>query len=457
MSAGAVMELPDADIFSDLRAREFARLDSQGQVYLDYTGSGLYAESHVTSHAELLRSTVFGNPHSESPASTRSTDVVTRARRAVLDFLDADPAEYTVCFTANASGALRLVGEAFPFASRSSFVLTTDNHNSVNGIREFARARGAAIVYLPIDHELRVVVLDRKPVLPEVNRFVPNLLAFPAQSNFSGVQYPLGLIDVARRQGYSVLLDAAAFVPTNRLSLREVHPDFVCISMYKMTGYPTGVGALVARRDTMRLLERPWFAGGTVEFASTQHNLHRLMTDSGAFEDGTPNFLDVAAVPAGLEMLRLVGMERIHDHVMALTARLLSRLQALRHPNGRARCRVYGPLTTDRRGATVAFNLLDANGGEEAYEDVERRAGEAGISLRGGCFCNPGASEAAFGIDREVARECLTAMQPGQFTPERFRQGLGGGPVGAVRASLGLASNRQDVDRLIEFLSDFSR
>src|SRR4051812_45806235 len=129
--------------FRALRAREFRRLDEQGQVYLDYTGSALYAESHVAAHAELLRGSLFGNPHSDSPASRASTDAVERARAAVLRFFDADPAEYAVIFTANASGALRLVGEAFPFAPGSRCVLSTDNHNSVNGIREFAARRGA--------------------------------------------------------------------------------------------------------------------------------------------------------------------------------------------------------------------------------------------------------------------------------------------------------------------------
>ena len=34
-------------------------------------------------------------------------------------------------------------GEAYPLHGGDRFLLTFDNHNSVNGIREFARARGA--------------------------------------------------------------------------------------------------------------------------------------------------------------------------------------------------------------------------------------------------------------------------------------------------------------------------
>ncbi|MEP7190488.1 MAG: hypothetical protein ABI901_14960 [Roseiflexaceae bacterium] len=49
-----------------LRATEYARLDQQGQVYLDYTGGGLYAESQLRDHIALLNRQVFGNPHSKN-------------------------------------------------------------------------------------------------------------------------------------------------------------------------------------------------------------------------------------------------------------------------------------------------------------------------------------------------------------------------------------------------------
>jgi molybdenum cofactor sulfurtransferase len=70
------------------------------------------------------------------------------ARSSVLSFFDAPPTEYTVIFTPNATGALRLVGEAFPFVQNSTFVLGTDSHNSINGIRQFALTKGAQLAYI---------------------------------------------------------------------------------------------------------------------------------------------------------------------------------------------------------------------------------------------------------------------------------------------------------------------
>ena len=65
----------------------------------------------------------------------------------MLSFFRAPPG-YTVVFTANATGALKLVGESFPFAEGGSYLLSADSHNSVHGIRQFAAARGAAVHYI---------------------------------------------------------------------------------------------------------------------------------------------------------------------------------------------------------------------------------------------------------------------------------------------------------------------
>ena len=140
-----------------LRATEFSYLDEGGHVYLDYAGAGLPPRAQLAAHAERIRGGVFGNPHSENPASAASTELVERARHAILAHFNAPPDEYAAIFTPNATGACRLVGEAYPFGPRTRLVLTQDNHNSVNGIREFARAHGAVTQYVPFGSpELRV-------------------------------------------------------------------------------------------------------------------------------------------------------------------------------------------------------------------------------------------------------------------------------------------------------------
>jgi selenocysteine lyase/cysteine desulfurase len=442
-------------VMQHLRAREFSRLDASGHAYLDYTGGGLYAESQIRAHADRLCAGVFGNPHSHNPASLASTHHIEHTRQRILEFFDADPAEYEVVFTLNASGALKLVGESYPFGPGSRYLLSVDNHNSVNGIREFAAARGATIDYIPLDAELRIRQAELERHLAQADPAKPNLFAYPAQSNFSGTKHPLEWVRLARSMGYDVLLDAAAYVPTSPLSLRETAPDFVSLSFYKMFGYPTGIGTLIARREALSRLRRPWFGGGTVRFVSAQNRLHLLQPTGEAFEDGTLNYLSIMAVAAGLDFLSEVGMARIGAHVMALTGLLLDGLQSLRHSNGAPLVDIYGPRTTRMRGGTVAFNVLTPNGREVDSKLVERRANEADISVRSGCFCNPGAAESAFEYAAVEAYQCFNLITPEAFTLQQFSTCMNEKPVGAVRASVGIASNEEDVSRLIELLGTF--
>jgi hypothetical protein len=182
---------PTTHVIDHLRLTEYARLDVNGQIYLDYTGGGLYAESQILRHHRLLSEHVFGNPHSTNPASLASTELVEHAREYILRFFNADPNEYIAIFAANASGALKIVGESYPFDSNSRYLLTFDNHNSVNGIREFAHARGANVTYIPVAlPDMRVDESFLTEQLARRRKSGHHLLAFPAQSNFSGVQHP---------------------------------------------------------------------------------------------------------------------------------------------------------------------------------------------------------------------------------------------------------------------------
>jgi selenocysteine lyase/cysteine desulfurase len=443
--------------FSELRAHEFRRLDAHGEAYLDYTGSALYPESAVRWHLDTLVRGVFGNPHSSHGPSRASTEAGESARRAILAFLDADPDEYTVCFTANASAAVKLVAESFPFAPGCGLVLTADNHNSVNGIREFAARAGAPVTYVPLDADLRLA--HAEAVL--IASGAPGLFAFPAQSNFSGVRHPLPLVSFARGRGFDVLLDAAAFVPSHPISLREVPADFVAISLYKIIGYPTGVGALVARRDALARLARPWFAGGTVEYVSVGRPTFARRAGADAFEDGTADFLALSAVPPGLGFLTTVGVPRVSAHVRYLMRRLLEGVSALRHGNGRPVVRTYGPsgagavgLASDQ-GGTLALNVLTPEGLPVPCATVEARAAAARVSLRAGCFCNPGAAETAFGWPDDAAAQCY-ARARAAFSPGAFAQCLGPGrAAGALRLSAGLATNTADIDRAIDVIAAF--
>ena len=159
---------------------------------------------------------------------------------------------------------------------------------------------------------------------------------------------------------------------------------------------------MLARREALAKLERPWFSGGTIVAAFVQREWHQSAPGAAHFEDGTVNFLNLPAVEIGLRLLERVGIETIHARVEALASALLDALGSLRHSDGAPAATIYGPSGFERRGATIAFNFLHPDGRVVDERYVDRVARQRNISLRTGCFCNPGAGEVAFTISRET-------------------------------------------------------
>ena len=445
-------------VLDDLRASDYGRLDRLGQVFLDYTGGALYADSQIRDIAELLKGGVFGNPHSVSPASSAATALVEETRESVLRYFNAPPDEYVAIFTANATGAIKLVGEAYPFQAGDRYLLSFDNHNSINGVREFARAHGADVTYVRVvPPDLRLDEAQLRAELDRPKEGGHNLFSYPSQSNFSGVQHPMEWTSYAHERGWDVMQDCAAFAPSNRLDLAEVLPDFVPLSFYKMFGYPTGVGCLLARKSALAKLVRPWFAGGTITIASVQAEKHFLAEGEQAFEEGTLNYLNIPAAGIGLRHIEAIGIDTIHNRVTCLTAWLLESLLALRHSSGAPLVRVYGPTTMEARGGTVTLNFYDPKDNLIDHRRIDELAGRARISLRTGCFCNPGAGELAHGLTEE---DMALAFENGErMTFEQFMTVLedrDGKRPGAVRISMGLASNFADVYKFWEFARSFT-
>jgi len=435
----------------ELRARDYARIDRNGEVYLDYTGGSLYAESQLKKHLELLGDDVLGNPHSTNPTSQRSTRRVEEARQRVLRYFNASD-DYFCVFTANASGALKIVGESYPFAPGKRFVLSFDNHNSVNGLREFARSKGAETHYVPLDIEdLAISERELKRQLEHGRSSQPGeagLFAFPAQSNVSGVKHPLEYVAYAQERGWDVLLDAAAFVPTNRLDLSQVKPDYVSLSFYKMFGYPTGIGALLIRRKAFEKLQKPWFAGGTVQLVSVLADRHFLNSNHEKFEDGTLDYLGLPAISIGLDHLERVGLQKIASRIQCLAGWLREELTDLRHSNGAPVVRVFGPEDPARRGGTVLLNFYAPDGTTIPFDSIEKQANVRRISIRTGCFCNPGIDEVNHCLSSEELARYFSSRQSGTYVD--MIQFLGK-LRGAVRISLGIASNFADVEAFVDF------
>ncbi|KAI9457536.1 PLP-dependent transferase [Russula earlei] len=428
-----------------LRRSEYARL-APDETYVDYMGGALYPASLISVHADFLQTAVLGNTHSESPSSKLSAALTATARAAVLSFFNAPPGS-TVIFTANASAALKLVGEAFPFTPGAAFILPEDAHNSVHGIREFAKAKGAPIVYLSSPPQGGVRI---KEVFSLIDKHrprsgTPALFAYTGQSNITNSKPPLVVLAHAAGRGFTTLLDAAALAPTTPIDLTNTPVD----AGRRALVLAPGIGAWLREK-------RPWFAGGTVEVVQVPGTaVGRTAAIDEAFEDGTLNYTLLPAVTTGLRLLGAY-LPALPARIAALSAACARLLEDIRWPqSGAPAVRVLSRVSgappepgeaVQGAGGVVSCLMFDERGDPIPLSRVASHAAANGIALRTGCMCNPGGAATLLSLGSLMA---VLGHGDANHPPTlRALEEAAGRELGVVRISFGLASCWTDVWRV---------
>ncbi|KAK0746062.1 pyridoxal phosphate-dependent transferase [Schizothecium vesticola] len=459
----------------EIREEEYPHM-SNG-VYLDHSGTTIYARSLITRVAHKLTTNLYGNPHSANEPAHHSGSMVDNVRLQALHFLGADPAHFDLIFVANATAAIKLVGDAFRDLAEQTpgkrfwYGYHTEAHTSLVGVRELAGRENH--VCFRTDASVSSWLTPTTPLSPQGL----GLFAYPGQSNLTGRRLPLTWPSLVRsaphlRANTYTLLDAAALAVTAPLASAfsdpAAAPDFTCLSFHKVFGYPD-LGALVVRRASGHILTlRRYFGGGTVHMVSTGPNAWHLSKGvpaapdgdvplHDALEDGTLPFHSILALGEAIDVHRELfgGMDAVGRHTAALARRMHDGITGLRHPSGRAACKVYadGEAFGDpaQQGATVAFNVVRADGTFVSYAEVERRANERGVYVRSGGVCCPGGVFSALGYeDWQMGR----ARSAGHHCGNERIGVIHDLPTGIVRASLGAMSTAREVDVLVAFLED---
>jgi molybdenum cofactor sulfurtransferase len=406
-----------------------------------------------------LTSNLYGNPHSESPASWLATKRVEEARLAVLGYFKANPDDFDVVFTANATAAIKLVSDCFRDQS-FWYGYHKDCHNSLVGVREVATAGSRCFTSSAEVEEW----IEQGPSLSSPGL---KLFAYPAQSNMTGYRPPYHwcrqVADRDSQQSTFVLLDAASYLTSARLDLSNADqaPDFVAMSFYKIFGYPDLGALLVKKTARSTLAQRKYFAGGTVDMVTViggdfhafkRSNIHDFL------EDGTVPFHNIVALKHAISLhARLFGSgNNISMHTAYLSKLGYDELSQLRHANGQSVIEVhkdpqatYGDPTT--QGPIIAFSVKHSDGTVLGRSHFEELAIECGLQLRTGGVCNPGGIASMLQLKKwELRRN----FEEGARCGDGFDT-IGAKPTGIIRISLGPMSTQGDVIRFAEFVKMF--
>ncbi|MDF5758919.1 aminotransferase class V-fold PLP-dependent enzyme [Spongiactinospora sp. TRM90649] len=346
-------------------------------------------------------------------ASQLTTARYEQARHTVRGFVGARPGD-AVVFTRNTTDATNLLARCLPEGA-TVVVFDTEHHASLlpwpNAVR------------LPAPEFPGAAVRAADEALAAIDG--PKLLAVTAASNVTGELWPIAaLAHIAHRHGARILVDAAQLVPHRRLNLTALGLDYVAFSGHKLYA-PFGAGALVGRADWPADAE-PYLRGGGASRSVDGTGAQWSDDAEQRHEAGTPNVLGAIALAAACDALSATGWLPLVREEERLLARLRAGLAGI---PGVRELSLWGP--EHPRVGIVSF-VVD---GLRPREVAEALSAEYGIGVRDGRFCaHPLVAHLLDGAEGDCAD----------------------GTAGAVRASIGLGTTTEHVDRLIRALRDLA-
>jgi selenocysteine lyase/cysteine desulfurase len=335
-------------------------------------------------------------------ASAVSTAAYETARRTIGAFVGAR-GDDVVQVVRNTTDALNLLATAVP---GDVVHLDVEHHANLlpwQGLGERARAVAAR----------ETVTETLAAIEVELARRPAALLAVTGASNVTGEILPLAdLVEVAHRHGARIAVDGAQLVPHHRVHLELLGIDYLAFSGHKLYA-PYGAGVLVGRRDWLDAAP-PYLAGGGAVREVTLDGTS--WADAPArHEAGTPNVVGAVALAAACEAIAALPDGELVLHEEGLRDRLLGGLEA-----------IEGVRTLHLwRGAVEAIGVVTFTvEGHSAELVAQYLSAEHGVGVRDGRFC---------------AHPLLERLTGGRT---------------AVRASLGLGSSADDVDRLVDGVTE---
>jgi cysteine desulfurase/selenocysteine lyase len=341
--------------------------------------------------------------------SAEATEAYEGARATVADHIGAADRREVV-FVRNATEAINLVARAWGEASVGAgdrIVLTEmEHHSNIVPWQQLAERVGAEIDWVPVDDD-GLLDMDAYAALLERG---PKLVAVTHVSNVLGTENPIAEIArQAHEAGALVLADGAQATPKMPLEMAELGVDFYAITGHKLYG-PTGIGVLWAKLDLLR--EMPPFLGGGSMIRKVSKEGTTYADPPARFEAGTPAITQAIGMASALRWLDSVGMAQVRAHEEQIADYALEQLAEM--PG----LRVFGPPRGEGRLGPVSFEIE----GIHAH-DVSEILDRHGVAVRAGHHC---------------------------AQPLMDRLGI----AATARASFGVYTTPEEIDRLVEGLED---
>jgi len=391
--------------------RDFPILKS-GVIYLDNAATSLTPEPVVQRMIEYYHEYRANVERGIYRLSQKASEEYGKARSKVAKLINARR-EDEVVFTKNATESINLIANGIEWRKGDKIVTTLmEHHSNLIPWQRLNQQRGIDLVVVKPDREGTFNLSDFESTIDDRTR----LVALTHVSNILGAIAPIEEVaKVAHSHGSLLLMDGAQSVPHMTVDVRRIGCDFLAFSGHKMLG-PTGIGVLYMRRGLEGEIQPQSIGGGGIKEVTQER--YRLAESPARFESGTPPIAEAIGLGEASEYIRREGFENVAAHERQLANRICKELQTMN------RVEVYGPTNPDHRTGIVSFNIAQVNPHDVALAlDIS-----GNIMVRSGFHC------------------CMPLVKDVLGLRE-----------GTVRASVYLYNTVQEVDKLLELISEIAR
>ena len=331
-------------------------------------------------------------------------------RDKVKDFINAKEKEEVV-FTSGTTMSLNLVATAFfeKYLEAGDEVLITKTEHASNVLPWFnlANKLGIKINYIDLDSDYHVTIDNVRKAITNKTKVIS--LAYI--TNVIGDKRPIKEITkIAHENNIFVVVDAAQAIAHTKIDVQDLDIDFLAFSAHKMYG-PTGVGVLYGKKELLDEAN-PYMLGGGMNESFDNENEVLLKSLPYKFEAGTQNIAGVIGLGAAIDYINNIGIENISVYESKLRDYLINKLEKISF---------IDIINYEADGAIVSFNV------DKIFsQDVAYYLNKYNVCVRAGNHCAK--------LVKNVT-----------------------GVTNSVRISLALYNTEEEIDEVVNLLSDYEK
>ena len=332
------------------------------------------------------------------------------ARNKVQNFINAKSRKEIV-FTSGATESLNYIATGFfsNLLEPGDEILITKSEHASNVLPWFRLAKelNLEVNYIPLDSNYYVTIENvLKSITPKTK-----VIALAQVTNVIGDLRPIKEIaKLAHERGIFLVVDGAQSVPHMKIDVQDLDCDFLAFSAHKLCG-PTGVGVLYGKEELLEEMEPINLGGGMNESFDDVNDVY-LKSLPTRLEAGTPNIAGVIGLGAAIDYLTNISMDNILEHERELRKYLINKLVDIKH---------IDIINLESDTGIVAFNVDGI-----FSQDVAVYLDKYNICVRAGNHC------------AKILKDAV-------------------GVKNTCRVSLYFYNTKEEIDRLVELLSDKDR